>query len=78
MKSLAGQEIAHRLLGTCDSVAGVLESLGLEGQMEEDEVEALVAENGVDVCALCGWWFEIGELDEDYLCYDCRESDEDD
>lgn len=61
------------VVGTCQSVVMIAEKYGIP----EDEVEEHLSEEGIESCAGCGWWFEVGELVDseceiEGYCDECR------
>lgn len=64
--------IAEYLNGTSRCVSDAANYFGVD----EDEVLAALAEEEVEECANCGWWFSTDELEVDgdgeYRCSDCH------
>jgi len=70
------EEIRYYLLGTCNAVEAAMNAFDLEGDDVRDEIEdRLLDGNGIQVCETCGWWVEVGEMDEDGNCYQCSTED---
>lgn len=68
--------VAGRLLGTTDWEETALEGLPGCDDLPFGTAEDVVGNLGevfalVDRCQGCGWWFEIGELSEEYECGEC-------
>lgn len=73
------EQIRDHLLGTCETLHRMLETLGLDEALFEDVEERLG--EWVEECQGCGWWFEIWELagfhnGPDGFCQDCRGDEE--
>lgn len=66
--------IADAALGSCTSVSQLADQF----EVDEDEVEERLLDLNVEVCPMCGWWVDSGELieddhdDGDPVCDDCR------
>lgn len=63
------------VLGTCWSEAEIADRFDID---IDDVTEKLLDEN-IELCPMCGWWHESGELtdvddpdDETIACPDCR------
>lgn len=69
------QRLARAAVGTCEAnIEKIISQADLEGQIDEEEAEALIAEGGVERCSYCDWYFELHELrlvNEQYVCPDC-------
>ena len=74
-------DLAHdaglRLVGTTDHEETAINAV-LGTDLEPGEADDLIPEEElaeiydvVDRCRCCDWWFEVGELDEDYACPEC-------
>lgn len=73
MKYSQKQRECTNVVGTCQSVVAIAEKYDIP----EDEVEECLLDQGIDVCAGCGWWFEVGALvdgedENDGYCAECR------
>jgi len=64
----AQEEIVSTLLGTCRTAT----DLAAEYGVEEDEIERLAAQNGIERCVTCDWWCESHEIESEE-CEDCRD-----
>lgn len=66
------EEIVARLQGT----SGVDDfRIAEDFDIELDDLEEIASEHGLERCKLCDWWFEAGELNDDYECEDCQPSE---
>jgi hypothetical protein len=68
------ERIASSLLGTCNSIEMLLESMDIE-DYDVEEIEDAILDFQVERCSGCGWWFECHELEsekENGKCKDCR------
>jgi hypothetical protein len=64
-----GQEMAERLVGSCDTMPPEMEDFTMEELHEFDDL--------VFQCA-CGWWCDVGEMAPDgEHCDQCLGDDED-
>ena len=81
-KDELAQEIAERVIGTCDEFSDaterVLEEAGMDDTFTAEEMLHAAA-NHVEACTECGWWFEPSELvstenpdAETGICDQCR------
>ncbi len=75
------EEIKHDLLGTCQSVATVLNNHGLDGHEDEVEDRLLDEPHAVELCVGCNWWHEPCDLtwveeEGGGLCSQCHEDDD--
>ncbi len=62
-------KIEADLLGTAQDLDAVL----LDGE-DQHEVERLLGtRNNVELCCVCGWWYEASELNEEQECDDCSD-----
>ena len=58
------EEIAARLLGSCDDTPD--EVFTVKGLA--DELDDIVGK-----CEECDWWVEAGDLNDDYICKECAD-----
>lgn len=61
--------IAAAVVGTTDSPGVIAERY----DVDEDEVEERLGEQGVETCSACGWWFYDVMRHPDVLCEECDE-----
>lgn len=67
------QDVAERLEGTCDSLANVLEEMGVEEMMNNLEFCSLL-DMSVFCCEECNWWFEMTETEDlEWTCSNCAD-----
>lgn len=69
---IAVNELAEHLEGTCKTFSQGCEDLGLK----EDELKPDFLSNFSEYifcCEICGWWCEVGEMDENGDCKDCSD-----
>lgn len=70
-----GVEVGEELLGTCKSLLGALEGMGLCEGLENVASFCDGLDQTAMRCTVCDWWTEPGELDELQRCGDCAEYD---
>ena len=66
-------EVVDFFLGSCH---GVWEGV-VYLELSHDMIETILADEGIELCDGCGWWFDVNELTMEYgeyQCDDCRES----
>jgi len=74
-KELAAK-IAGQIQGTCKSLVYYLDE---HPEIDMDDLEDALLDEGIEKCKGCGWWFEVCELcplgddDEPGYCDQCRE-----
>lgn len=66
--------IANRIVGTTGTVEHYLDTLeDIDPSLYdtlEIEVELRVV-HGIAMCPKCGWWWDVAELNDDFICVDC-------
>lgn len=72
------EKVKDDLLGTCQSIATVVERHELECQEDEVEDRLLDEPNAVELCGVCNWWHNPCDLEwNDELnagvCDQCKE-----
>lgn len=72
MWSVELKDAAHAFGGTCASLGEIAERLSVD----EDQVDDLMLDAGLERCQVCEWWCEVSELiGDDGLpvpCESCR------
>lgn len=69
--NVMANDIAHRLMGTCDTIEDAFEELGYEADRDNQSLLDLIDQQ-VFECQSCSWWCCISEMvDGDYVCQDC-------
>jgi len=66
------QDICEYTRGTCKSEGEIAQAFDLT----EDEVLSVLADAGIEVCEVCGWWVaedELAESDFQIICLECAE-----
>ncbi len=62
-------QLARRLVGTTDRLDAIAAA---HGGTTVSDLEDDLAAAGVATCQMCAEWFDIAELGEDSMCYDCQ------
>lgn len=70
------EQAGEYLRGTCKSTTDAIEALGLD--VDEGVLEERLLDVDTELCAHCGWWHEVCELEysEEHgggLCDQCRD-----
>jgi hypothetical protein len=69
-------KIGSWLQGTCHGPDEAIEHFELE--CDSSDLQDRLLDINIELCSGCGWWFESGELMDEYgeqdgFCIDCRD-----
>lgn len=71
-------DFIQELLGTCKSMDEAkreffedADGVDEDDDFTSDQLETICSE--ISNCETCGWWVEVGEIDENENCLDCNE-----
>ena len=70
------EQVAHELMGTCDSLYEALERHGREDMESNDQFCARL-DSMAFCCEQCNWWFEISEMTDKSDRWVCETCDDD-
>lgn len=62
------EAIAEAVEGTCDSLAVIADKY----EVPEEDIDGCLSDVGTESCAVCGWWWGSGDVDENFVCIDCQ------
>ncbi len=70
MSNIKIETVKECVLGTCQHIAHVAERLAISDKDMNDAIK----DAKVNVCSVCGWWYENHKLEEHesgLICEDC-------
>lgn len=69
------RQVAEALTGTCANVDDMLDVVfGDDAQLEDFEEGLLQTLDELAMCCgVCSWWHDPADLDDDEVCYSCRD-----